>query len=375
MVLVGLVSYPLYLWHWPLLSFHSTLSVPTAWSRGAVVGIALSLSMVTYFGIERPVQRWYRHRPRRAVWTLVASLGGLALWSLWLASRAPVATPRMLPVFQYLTEQRDLDYRLREAVPTEPCSAPGTPLAAPPLCVASGPSNASLSVALWGDSTGVSWGPLVQYWASEHQGRAAVFSISGCPPILGIRNPIHPHCDLADAEWKERLLVALRPSVIVLTARWGAYVNEPPPGYRGPSHLMTASVDGSPTLESSREAIAERLPATLQRLARIAPVVVILAPPDLVRDPLAALPRALEVRPAREAHRQAQRRVEEAVRAAAAGNPRIAILDPAETLCAGPRCEAVIDGVLVYQDDNHVTAQGALLFREAFDRALRSLGL
>ena len=379
MVFVGLISYPLYLWHWPLLSFHSILSSPTARSRGAVVGIALALSIATYFGIEKPVQSWYRRRPRQAVWILVATLGGLALWSLWFASRAAVMTPRSTPLVQFLTEQHDLDARLRDAVQTEPCFAPGAPpaamAAATSLCVASGPANAKVSVALWGDSTGESWGPLIQDWASEHQGRAAVFSISGCPPLLGVRNPIHAHCDLTDADWKERLLVELRPSVIMLTARWGAYVNPPPPGFRGPGHLMTASADALPTLESSRDAIAERLPATLERLTRIAPVIVVLAPPDLLRDPYGALPRGLEVRPSREAHRKAERRVEEVVRDAAAGNPRVAILDPAERLCEGPLCEAIVGGVLVYQDDNHVSAQGALLFREAFGKAVRSLGL
>ena len=138
---------------------------------------------------------------------------------------------------------------------------------------------------------------------------------------------------------------------------------------------MTASAEESPTLASSRDAIARELPATLERLTRIAPVVVVLASPDLVRNPFAAMPRQLEFRPTLEGHRAKQRLVEEVVRKAAAGNPRIAVLDPAETLCAGPRCEAVLGEVLVYQDDNHVTAQGALLFREEFSRALHALGL
>ncbi len=73
MVLVGLVSYPLYLWHWPLLSFHALLSDPTAWSRGAMVGLALLLSLATYFGVEKPAQRWYR--PPAATRRLGASRG------------------------------------------------------------------------------------------------------------------------------------------------------------------------------------------------------------------------------------------------------------------------------------------------------------
>ena len=376
MVLVGLVSYPLYLWHWPLLSLNALLSDPTARSRGAVVGLALLLSLATYFGIEKPAQRWYRHRPRQAIWALLAGMGGVAGLSLWLATRAPPALPRALPYLDLLLAQRDLDSRLRGAIATEPCRTSGDHReTVASLCVASGPANAALSVVLWGDSTGESWAPLVQTWAAEQRARAAVFSVSGCPPLFGIRSPSHAHCELADGAWKERLIAELRPSVIVLTARWGAYVNEPPPGYRGPAHEMTASAVDRPTLASSRDALARELPSTLDRLTRIAPVIVVLAPPDLLRNPLGALPRQLEFRPTREAHREAQRLVEAVVRKAAADNPRIRILDPAETLCDGPRCEALLGDVLMYQDDNHVTAQGALQFREALARAVRELGL
>jgi peptidoglycan/LPS O-acetylase OafA/YrhL len=376
MVFGGLVSYPLYLWHWPLLSFHALLSEPTPWSRGAVVGVALVLSIATYFGVEKPVQSEYRRRPRLTVWALVACLGGVAATSLWLLQRAPAPTLQAVPYLDFLEAQRALHYRLRSAIATEPCAVAGTlGEAVASLCVANGPASAALRAVVWGDSTAESWAPLVQTWAAEHQARAAVISVSGCPPLLGIRSPLRAHCELADSGWKENLVAELRPSVIVLTARWGAYVNEPAPGDRGLVHRMTASMEDPPTLAASRAAFARQLPATLERLTRIAPVIVVLAAPDLVRNPFGALARGLEVRPTLEAHREAQRLVEQAVRKAAAGNRRIAVLDPAETYCVGPRCEAILGDVLVYQDDNHVTAQGALLLRDGFERALRTLGL
>jgi hypothetical protein len=48
----------------------------------------------------------------------------------------------------------------------------------------------------------------------------------------------------------------------------------------------------------------------------------------------------------------------------------VVVIDPAARLCDDARCEGVLDGTLVYQDDNHVTAQGALLFREELVAAL-----
>ena len=58
LVLFGLISFPLYLWHWPLLSFAriiegEELSVP---ARLAIVGVSILLAWVTYACIERPMR-------------------------------------------------------------------------------------------------------------------------------------------------------------------------------------------------------------------------------------------------------------------------------------------------------------------------------
>jgi peptidoglycan/LPS O-acetylase OafA/YrhL len=70
MVFVGLISYSLYLWHWPLLAFiryfYGTVSVPHA----LIATIAtFVLSTATYLWIEQPARRW-----RGASWKQVAVL-------------------------------------------------------------------------------------------------------------------------------------------------------------------------------------------------------------------------------------------------------------------------------------------------------------
>jgi peptidoglycan/LPS O-acetylase OafA/YrhL len=58
MVWVGLISYPLYLWHWPLLSFAQIVEsgVPAPAIRGAAVGAAIVLAWLTYLLVERPLR-------------------------------------------------------------------------------------------------------------------------------------------------------------------------------------------------------------------------------------------------------------------------------------------------------------------------------
>jgi len=75
-VLIGLVSFPLYLWHWPLLAFARIIAgeeVP-ARVRGAALVIALLLSILTYRFVERPLRA---QQPVRK-WPIPVLLGGMA---------------------------------------------------------------------------------------------------------------------------------------------------------------------------------------------------------------------------------------------------------------------------------------------------------
>lgn len=80
MVAVGLVSYPLYLWHWPLLSLARITegAEPAAWVRATLVAAAALLAVATYLWLERPVRFGGWRRPRTAM-ALVAGCAALAL--------------------------------------------------------------------------------------------------------------------------------------------------------------------------------------------------------------------------------------------------------------------------------------------------------
>lgn len=58
LVWVGLISYPLYLWHWPLLSFAWIVEAeqPGGKVRLALVGVSVALAALTYLFVERRVR-------------------------------------------------------------------------------------------------------------------------------------------------------------------------------------------------------------------------------------------------------------------------------------------------------------------------------
>jgi peptidoglycan/LPS O-acetylase OafA/YrhL len=77
LVWVGLISYPLYLWHWPLLSFAQIVEshLPGPAIRAGAVALAVLLAWLTYRLVERPL----RFGPGRArVVVLCALMAALA---------------------------------------------------------------------------------------------------------------------------------------------------------------------------------------------------------------------------------------------------------------------------------------------------------
>jgi len=64
MVGIGLISYPLYLWHWPLLSFARILEnqTPTGLSRLLLVVLSFALAWVTYVFVEMPIRQSNKSR-------------------------------------------------------------------------------------------------------------------------------------------------------------------------------------------------------------------------------------------------------------------------------------------------------------------------
>jgi peptidoglycan/LPS O-acetylase OafA/YrhL len=84
LVRIGLISYPLYLWHWPLLSMMRILAgeTPSAALRWGAVAASFVLAWLTYLALERPI----RFGPRRAAMVtvlcaLLAAVGGAGFYT------------------------------------------------------------------------------------------------------------------------------------------------------------------------------------------------------------------------------------------------------------------------------------------------------
>ena len=84
---IGRLSYPLYLWHWPVFVIcrWSALGLDSAESRLLAVGLTVLLACGTYHGLEVPIRQW---RPRRQCSVLLPFLLLFCALEGWLSALA-----------------------------------------------------------------------------------------------------------------------------------------------------------------------------------------------------------------------------------------------------------------------------------------------
>ncbi len=225
LVFVGLISYPLYLWHWVLLTFARMANFgeePARNVRIAAIAISAVLAWLTYRWVEKPI-RFSGHRdaiPRGLIASMAvcALAGGVIYMTDGFAFRYP-AQIRSLAAFHY-DQERDFyetSYRGGECM----LSAQETFADWSPRCVDAADGAAPL-VALWGDSHAASLYPGLQAEQKQRVFRIAQFTASACPPVLGLKSERRRYCEaFNDAVLGQ--LRALKPDVVILEAHWALY--------------------------------------------------------------------------------------------------------------------------------------------------------
>ena len=205
---VGLISYPLYLWHWPVLTFTRIVTSrdPGWWMTAAGVAGSVVLAWLTYRFVEQPVQAEYRAGGR--VWLPVRLVAALAIaaavgtavlvWSPELPARFPASVQYLVDFqYDYASAYREGRCYLSpgqagDAFADECVDAPGRP--GTPLVV------------LWGDSHAAHLYPGLRRLQAEMPFRLAQFTASACPPLRALDVPLHPSC----REINESVLVRIR---------------------------------------------------------------------------------------------------------------------------------------------------------------------
>jgi peptidoglycan/LPS O-acetylase OafA/YrhL len=374
LVRCGLISYPLYLWHWPLLSFAWIYrsAPPTTAMRIGAVGASLALAWATYRFVERPIRFGDRGR-----WTALVLF---ALLGMTGALGAAIYVGNGLGFRPVLGQVRAAFAIERPDAPQKPCTdlaALPAPLAA--SCYSHVNSGAARRVVLWGDSQARVWTADFEAMARQQGFELFVFLLDGCPPLDGIRRS-----DIQDSlaacgtlETTHALLdaiVGLHPDVVALAARWSLYSH----GWIRNGELLkangflTSRPDGTATLDSSLAALTAGIPATVRQLQDRGISVVVLKNPPVLNWEVTNLRKSVaDLQVSAAQHQSFSRFTDELF----GGLQNVELFDPAPALCRVD-CSVQIDGRYLYVDDNHLSDFGARRFEgelaSLLDRRLRA---
>lgn len=152
---IGLISYPLYLWHWPLLSFARLLNseTPPPAVRSAAILAAFVLAWLTYVVIEKPIRFGPRGRGVVPVLCVLMAVCGTAGYYTFI-NRGLIERPlnrsekaSFLRFYESL--RRDIEQSYRLECDFMELGTDGVKDRIPETCTAKGQSR---TLFLWGDS-------------------------------------------------------------------------------------------------------------------------------------------------------------------------------------------------------------------------------
>jgi hypothetical protein len=213
MIFVGLVSYPLYLWHWPILSYLGILrgGDPTALEKDLAVAVAFMLACGTYSFIERPIRR--RRNAVVGLALAMSLIGGIALCTI-LASGLGFRFPPQISDIASLPTRENAGFRADCFLEAGEVSSQRRT-----RCIEGGSGP---MIFVWGDSTAAALYPGLKQAQRYHSFRVAQFTSNDCPPMIGTRGSVQ--CTELNRETFD-IIAATRPDILLLHAMWRENAN------------------------------------------------------------------------------------------------------------------------------------------------------
>jgi hypothetical protein len=215
-VWIGLISYPLYLWHWPLLVFGASIKFQplTLTERELVLLLSTLLAWATYAYVEKPI-RFGRPSPRK-LWALCVGMaligvaGGVVALSRGFEFRLPaeiraIARPDHPPQWRERQCLIDLAYQTSYAAD---CAERGRR----PLLL------------VWGDSTAGALMPGLRKAQQTRDFAIAQFTASSCIPALNADIQGNRFCR-ANNDKVLALVRELKPDIVLLHGTWEKYLD------------------------------------------------------------------------------------------------------------------------------------------------------
>ncbi len=354
LVFIGLISYSLYLWHWPLLvlvKYRNGMEPLSLVTAAVLFATALLLALASYYAVERPFRKTRAGGGGNLSQKQVFAASGIAAVALLATGFAFVrggGFPARVPV-----AVAALDHARSPDIPFKPCDGvlPGRGA----HCRIGVQEKTGRPVALiWGDSHALAWAPGMDGMLKAKQWTGLLAVNSECAPLLGLHNPKDPDCRRYNDQIVEWVKQA-KPDRIYMIAAWYGWSNA-----KGGYDLVDIA---------SGERGNERIfgPAFNRTIERVLPWVrdiVVIGPTPGAAD---ALPYKLAMsnwghgyvpdEVSVQEYRAQARSFWSSIRTS---SPQVRLINPEGWFCHDAGCRYVDSGKLLYRDGHHLNVAGAI---------------
>lgn len=387
---LGRLSYSWYLWHWPFLVLAPLVLGELDAARTALVVLAsLAAAWLTFRLVEDPVRR----SPALAASTPRSLLVGAVLIGVGVAAGLAAARPPVAPTPAQPEALATRDTTVGEtrapddaqrAAPARPAIVPDPLLAREDTnqirtdgcqslfdwtevkdCVYAN-SGSPRRWVLWGDSHAVQWFPALEAVARDEGVALQVYGKTSCPapPVTFYSRKwdrVYHECTTWRDEVYRRVQQLPASTVVFLSGM----------------HEYAVAQDGRVLSESESEApIAAGLREVARTLTGLGmTVVAIRDTPFPERDVPACVAEHRDDPGACDVPRPTEDRGTSWEKRTLAGIPGVRHVDLVDEVCGPRTCPAVVDGILRWRDQDHLTATFVATLDEPLAAQLRDLGV
>lgn len=386
MVYLGLISYSLYLWHWPLLVFANNLIARDLTPREGV-GIMLltyGISVISLKYIELPFRRAKVILPQRtrffflsaAIMLLVSMLGGV----VYLQNGMPYRSSNNNSLIMQSIDSNEL-----EAEPEYDLQS--SKLTSGSLPARVGTATTTPCFLLWGDSHARALIPAISAQATWNGYSGFITTQSAHPPVLGldgIDSNMNVFCRHA---FNDSVLsfVAHHPEIktVFLAAAWEAYSSGTGFMEKGGVRWHLKDVVGEAPDSFSPRLLKLGLTRTVAALLQMGRNIVIISDiPNLGHDPITVYwsstrfgEQAMNVLPTRTEHRERNKYIYAMLQELAL-LPKVTVIYPENWLMnQGKPTRIIANDRLLYRDSHHLTKFGAEYVAPAFDEVFKKMAI
>lgn len=220
-VFVGLISYPLYLWHWPMFAFTRIAGYDLKYRLAASV-VALVLSYLTYRYLEQPIRSGTLKTDRKVPIILsmlifcIGCVGAATYQSAGYAKRFPDYIANVIryeKIFDLGAWRSGTCFNLKAADYEHDFAE---------TCSGEIAQHRDGSILLWGDSIAASFYPGLAKVQAERGHALAQYTTSNCPPFLAFDDPNNKHCRSVN-QYVTKVISEIKPETVVITGYWIKY--------------------------------------------------------------------------------------------------------------------------------------------------------